>query len=126
MNLFVVVAAAVEDEFAQTFMTVLQTFTHPARFLTKIVERYNVPPCPEGQDEEEYVNTVAYPIRRQVCNVLSLWFNLRFDQDFARDPILVDESSLFIREIIAQQDAILADSLLKHLGTCVKNPFFSP
>jgi len=108
-----------EDEFAQTFMTVMQTFTHPARFLAKLVERYNVPPAPEGTDPDTYVNLVSYPIRRQVCNILSVWFSHRFDQDFVRDPILVDESSNFIREIISIEDPILADSLLKQLAICV-------
>jgi len=53
-----------------------------------------------------------------------LWFNSRYDQDFSRDPQLIDECFIFINEIIAKEDPVQAEHLSKLLNTCVQFLFF--
>jgi len=49
----------------------------------------------------------------------SIWFSYRFDQDFSRDPELLDECQHFIDEFIAKDDEITAQTLSKLLEHCV-------
>ena len=61
------------SDFFRTFMMTLQTFSEPELFVSKLIERYDVPACPEGiPSSKNYELDLKHPVQMRVCNVLSV------------------------------------------------------
>jgi len=99
-------------EFTETFMITLQTFVTPYQFLRKLTERYRVPPCPGGQNPEVYDKDIRVPVQLRVVKILKKWVASRYDQDFAHNPNLLEELSLFAENVVTQDHPSAAKNLL--------------
>lgn len=86
-------------EFFQTFMVTLQTFTDPAVFISKMMERFECPPRPLQMPAEYYLRNLKQPVQMRVCNVLKKWVQMRFDQDLATHPELIERVLAFFDRI---------------------------
>eukprot|EP00033_Pygsuia_biforma_P003660 GCRY01004008.1.p1 GENE.GCRY01004008.1~~GCRY01004008.1.p1 ORF type:complete len:1016 (+),score=234.23 GCRY01004008.1:232-3279(+) len=82
--------------YMRAFLTTLHSFTTPSVFLSKLMQRYNVP-FQEDLSEEQFAKEVQRPIQLRVFNVLKVWIS-EFYEDF--DDALLTKLNNFIEEVI--------------------------
>lgn len=112
------------SDFYKTFMMTLQTFTEPEIFVKKMVERYDVPPCPDGINYVNYESDVRNPVQMRVCNVFKKWIINRYDQDLAHKPHVIDEIIAFINNVVRKDSEYLADNLQQCLSLYISGERF--
>lgn len=107
------------SEFADTFIITLQTFIKPIQFLRKLLERYNVPPCPGDQDQEEYEKSLKIPVQLRVIKVLKKWVTSRYYQDFNGNHLLMEEFLHFIDHVLNADHPQAASNLTNALNSAI-------
>jgi len=97
-------------------MVTLQTFVKPQDFVRKMIERYQVPEKPpRNMKKKAYIEEFKNPVQFKVCSVLKKWISLRYDQDVASDPHLIEELKDFINNVVAKDHPFLQNNLLQSL-----------
>lgn len=113
------------SDFFRTFMMTLQTFSEPEAFVGKLIERYNVPPCPEGiPSSKNYELDLKHPVQMRVCNVLKKWIVQRYDQDLAHKPKLIEDCFAFINDVVVQNSEYLSKNLRQCLTLYISGERF--
>ncbi|KCV73045.1 hypothetical protein H696_00593 [Fonticula alba] len=90
---------ASSQNFLNVFLLTLQLFSSPSLFLEKLVERFNVPPCPSHINPVLYQIQVVDPVQTLVCNILERWIAEGLQFDIIPLPEIIDD----VRRFIAQE-----------------------
>ena len=112
-------AEKVDTEFLHAFLLTYQSFTTPFVFLTKLIQRFQVPSDrARNMSQEEFELHIRDPIRVRVCNVLRKWIEVGFDEltDEVTSKIVEFGQMLSGEKSTQSLGAILSSALRKAKG----------
>lgn len=108
-------------DFVRVFLLTYESFTTPAAFLKKLIERYHVPRLQPVSSEQHEKSRATIQLR--VCNVLLQWLK-KHGNDFALNDGLEEELKGFLENVLAEDNPSMARQIAKIMSKMVSFIYF--